>query len=191
MATAIDAEITGAGGANQDQIEYWNSPATAHWVEQQEQMDRLLAPLTAYLLDHAAAREGKSAIDVGCGCGATTLALARAVGATGHVLGVDISRPMLTRARERARHEELRNIELELADASVYSFQPAAADLAVSRFGVMFFRNPEAAFANLRSRAAARGTARVPGLAATRLQSVVRGAARGGAHGAARGAATA
>ena len=89
-------------------------------------------------------------IDVGCGCGATVLALAEAVGTQGRVLGVDVSRPMLARAHERAAAAGFSRVRFERADASIFRFPPEAADLVFSRFGVMFFRNPVEAFANLR-----------------------------------------
>jgi SAM-dependent methyltransferase len=110
-------------------------------------MDRALEQFGRGALISAQPRKGERVVDVGCGCGATTLALAQAVGPTGSVLGVDVSAPMLARARQRAR--EVAWITLVEADAATYAFEPRA-DLLFSRFGVMFFADPTAAFSNLR-----------------------------------------
>jgi len=137
--------------ANADQIEYWNGEVGRRWVRRQATLDRVFAPLTAALLERAAPRPGERALDVGCGCGTTALALAERVGAGGHVLAVDVSRPMLDHARARAAagggtRAPIKWLE---ADASARRFAPSA-DLLFSRFGVMFFAVPAAAFANLR-----------------------------------------
>ena len=96
-------------------------------------------------------------LDIGCGCGATLLELAGRVGPTGSVAGIDISVPMLGRARERLREHMLTNIQVMQSDAATHAFTPGAFDLAFSRFGVMFFDEPVAAFANIRSALAASG----------------------------------
>jgi SAM-dependent methyltransferase len=123
----------------------------------QERMDAMLAPLMTAALDRARPAVGEIVLDVGCGCGATLLALADRVGPDGSVLGVDISAPMLDRARERVRDSAVRNVRLTLSDAAVHAFEPGAFDLAFSRFGVMFFDDPDRAFANIRSALAAIG----------------------------------
>ena len=110
-------------------------------------MDRALEPYGRAALDAAQPREGERGVDIGCGCGATTLALAQAVGTAGSVLGIDVSAPMLTRARERSR--AVASITFVEADATTHAFEPHA-DFLFSRFGVMFFANPTAAFSNLR-----------------------------------------
>jgi SAM-dependent methyltransferase len=133
---------------NADQIAYWNGPAGQRWVDRQQAQDEMLEPVSAILLDRARAVPGERVIDVGCGCGATTRAFAEKVGAAGRVLGVDISAPMLQRARQVAPQGA--RVEFRLADASVYPFKPGWYDLIVSRFGVMFFAEPTASFANLR-----------------------------------------
>jgi SAM-dependent methyltransferase len=133
--------------ANREQIEYWNGPRGATWVVEQEMRDRALAPFSDATLDAAQVVAGERAIDVGCGCGANSLELGRLVGPRGAVLGIDISEPMLARARERATG--LAQVRFERADASVYPFAGDAA-LLFSRFGVMFFEDPFAAFQNLR-----------------------------------------
>ncbi len=140
--------MSGAPQANQ--AAYWNEEAGPRWVAAQERMDTLFAPLTEAALDHAAPQPGERVLDIGCGCGATVLALAASVRATGSVLGVDISRPMLARAAERMAALGLGQARLLLADAATHDFAPGSADLVFSRFGVMFFEDPVAAFANLR-----------------------------------------
>jgi SAM-dependent methyltransferase len=132
---------------NAEQIEYWNTQAGPTWVESQAHVDRLLAPLTAILLERAAAQAGERVLDVGCGCGDTSLQLAQA-GAD--VWGIDISGPMLARAEERAKELDLDNIVFSQTDASTQPLTPDH-DLIVSRFGVMFFADPTAAFRNLRT----------------------------------------
>jgi len=118
------------------------------WVALEEAMDRALEPFGQAVIDRALVRPGERAVDVGCGCGATLVSLAAAVGPTGHVLGVDIAAPIIERARARAA--DLPQVELVLADAQTFAFSPDH-DLVFSRHGVMFFQDEPAAFANLRS----------------------------------------
>jgi len=133
---------------NADQIAYWNGPGGQHWADRQQTQDVLLAPVAEILIDRARPKPGERIIDVGCGCGATTTALAQKVGSAGHVFGVDISAPMLARARQVAPAGL--PVDFVLADATVYPFDPAGFDLLVSRFGVMFFAQPALSFANIR-----------------------------------------
>jgi SAM-dependent methyltransferase len=133
---------------NADQIAYWNGPAGRHWTDRQEMQDVVLAPVSGVLIDRAGIAAGARIVDVGCGCGATTRDLASRVGPTGHVLGVDVSAPMLARARELAPSDA--PIDFVRADATTHRFEPAWSDLLFSRFGVMFFADPLAAFANIR-----------------------------------------
>src|SRR5512136_1193877 len=133
---------------NADQIAYWNGPGGQHWADRQQTQDIVLAPVSDILIDRAQAKAGERIVDVGCGCGATSIALAKKVGPTGQVLGIDISAPMLARARELAPAGA--RIDFALADATVYPFDPASFDLLVSRFGVMFFAEPARSFANMR-----------------------------------------
>jgi SAM-dependent methyltransferase len=143
---------------NSAQIAYWNSEAGPRWVAMQERMDAMLAPLMNAALDRARPAVGEAVLDIGCGCGATLLELANRVGPSGSVVGVDISAPMLDRARQRVRDNSLPNVHLTLSDAATHAFTPGAFDLAFSRFGVMFFANPEGAFANIRASLATAGT---------------------------------
>jgi SAM-dependent methyltransferase len=133
---------------NADQIAYWNGPNGQRWTDRQAEQDVLLAPVTQALIDRAAVRQGERIIDVGCGCGGASMALASRVAPTGFVLGVDISGPMLARARELAPKGA--PVDFVLADATVYPFDPGSFDLLVSRFGVMFFAEPAVSFSNLR-----------------------------------------
>jgi ubiquinone/menaquinone biosynthesis C-methylase UbiE len=135
---------------NAAQIAYWNDRAAVTWTAMQDRLDAMFTPLTARALDAAAPLAGERVIDVGCGCGATVLELARRVGPDGRVLGVDVSEPMAARARERIADAGLGNAEVKVSDASTFGFAPGQADLLFSRFGVMFFADPAAAFANLR-----------------------------------------
>src|SRR3978361_627717 len=85
---------------NADQIAYWNGPGGQHWADRQQTQDILLTPVSEILIDRAGAQPGNRIVDVGCGCGATTVALAAKVGPSGRVVGIDISAPMLARARQ-------------------------------------------------------------------------------------------
>lgn len=142
---------------NAAQIAYWNTEAGPRWVAMQERMDAMLAPLLNAALDRASPAVGETVLDLGCGCGATVLALAERVGPNGSVMGIDISAPMLDRARQRVRDSALGNIHLTQSDAAAHVFTPGAFDLAFSRFGVMFFDDPGGAFANIRTALAATG----------------------------------
>jgi SAM-dependent methyltransferase len=136
-------------GPNAEQIEYWNQQAGKQWVDANEKLDAMLAPFGHAAQEVAALRPGEGVLDVGCGVGQTTLELARRVGPSGSVLGIDISAPMLARAQERARAAGLANVRFENADAQIHAFTPSGVDVVFSRFGVMFFADPTAAFANL------------------------------------------
>jgi SAM-dependent methyltransferase len=135
--------------ANADQADYWGGAAGQRWVSGQETLDAVMAPVLDILLDRAAPAVGERVVDIGCGCGASAIALAERVGPAGGVTGIDISAPMLARARERAPAGL--PLQLVLADATVHAFEPGRADLMVSRFGVMFFADPVASFRNVRS----------------------------------------
>lgn len=140
--------MTDAAGLHADQVAFWNGPAGAQWAAGQERMDAMLAPVAEAAVAHAAVRPGETVLDIGCGCGATTLAIAKLVGPTGQVTGLDVSAPMLDLARTRGAG--LANVSWILADAASRDFEPSAVDLLFSRFGVMFFGDPASAFANLR-----------------------------------------
>jgi SAM-dependent methyltransferase len=134
-------------GPNAEQITYWNEQGGPRWVRMQEQLDDQLAPFGRIVMDRLAIGEGERVLDVGCGCGETSLELGRRVGAQGSVLGVDISTIMLQRARERGANAK--NVQFLVADAQTHAFAPASFEVIFSRFGVMFFQDPRAAFKNL------------------------------------------
>ena len=141
--------MSDARDGNAEQIAFWNGPGGASWVAGQVRMDATLAPVADAVIAHAEVRTGERVLDIGCGCGATALALADAVGPEGRVTGLDVSAPMLGLARTRAAGRA--NVDWVLEDATTHGFAPASADLLFSRFGVMFFDDPVAAFANLRT----------------------------------------
>ncbi|MDF2691987.1 MAG: methyltransferase [Labilithrix sp.] len=142
---------------NRDQSALWNDAAGRIWVEMQDVLDRMLAPLEARLIEEAFPGEGGRVLDIGCGAGATTLSMARRLGRTGLCLGVDISGPLVTAAKARAAAEGSGAAAFVQADAQTHAFEPESFDAVISRFGVMFFDDPVAAFANIRR--AARPTA--------------------------------
>jgi SAM-dependent methyltransferase len=134
--------------APEDQAALWIGAMGQTWVEMARVTDQLFEPLTAPLLEAAGA--GASALlDVGCGAGFTTLALARELGPAAHIVGADISGPLLLAARDRSMAAGV-PIDFVFGDAQTFDFGPATFDLIVSRLGVMFFADPVAAFANLR-----------------------------------------
>ncbi|MCI0690179.1 MAG: class I SAM-dependent methyltransferase [Sporichthyaceae bacterium] len=132
----------------QDQDQYWNGPEASHWLVHEHRYERMGAPFTRLVLDAAAVARTDRVLDVGCGAGSTTCTAARAA-ADGQALGVDIARPLLQRAKQRARHEGLTNVRFEHGDAQTHRLPPQGFDVAISRFGVMFFSDPTAAFANI------------------------------------------
>ena len=143
---------------NEAQRERWNGIDGEYWRTNQDRMDRTLAPVNEPLLEFAAPRPGSTVIDIGCGCGTTTLELARSVGPAGRAIGVDISEPMLELAKERSR--EVKNVSFRLGDAAELRVGGLEAELLFSRFGVMFFGDPVAAFGNLRTALAPGGRVR-------------------------------
>ncbi len=136
--------------ANADQTTFWNEQMGRNWVRSQSDVDTVMAAVGAAVLDACAARPGERALDIGCGAGAIALALAEAVGPAGSVTGADVSAPLLERARARAVEDGIGNLDFVLADAQDHDFALGGFDLVASRFGVMFFADPVAAFANLR-----------------------------------------
>src|SRR6266566_191416 len=119
---------------NKAQRQRWNGEDGEYWVRQQDRLDCTLAPISGPLMTFAAVRSGSAVMDVGCGCGATTIELARAVGPSGRVIGLDISRPMLELAKARLRAFE--NTTCLLGDAADLPLHDVGAELIFSRFGV-------------------------------------------------------
>jgi len=141
--------------ANQDQLEYWNGAAGQHWVDRQEALDIMLAPAAVATNASAQAKPGERILDIGCGCGGTSIELARRVGATGRVVGIDISAPMLEWAAQRLPPGL--PVHYVLADATTHIFEEGSFDALFSRFGVMFFADPVRTFTNLRRALRPRG----------------------------------
>ncbi|WP_326765275.1 class I SAM-dependent methyltransferase [Streptomyces sp. NBC_01591] len=134
--------------ANKDQEQAWNGYEGTYWADNQDRWDGVNEGFNEPLLTAAAITERDRVLDIGCGAGRTTRLAARQASG-GQVLGLDLSVPMLDRARESARHEALGNVTFERADVQVHPFGPGTFDVAISRFGVMFFDDPVAAFTNI------------------------------------------
>ncbi|HEU4562728.1 MAG TPA: methyltransferase domain-containing protein [Longimicrobium sp.] len=137
------------------QIALWNGVAGQAWVDEQALLDRTLAPFQDLLLEAVRAAGARQVLDVGCGTGGTTVAVAQLLGESGHCTGIDISEPMIAAARDRAERQRV-PASFVCADVQSYAFETGSFDLFISRFGVMFFPDPVRAFANLR-RAASDG----------------------------------
>ncbi|TAJ69335.1 MAG: class I SAM-dependent methyltransferase [Phenylobacterium sp.] len=135
---------------NRGQAALWNDASGRTWVEMQGLLDRMLAPFGERLLEAGFPGEGRRVLDIGCGAGATTLGMARRLGPDGLCLGVDISGPLVAAAKARVEAEGVRSAAFVQADAQTHRFDGGEFDAVVSRFGVMFFDDPEAAFANIR-----------------------------------------
>jgi SAM-dependent methyltransferase len=135
---------------NQEQSDAWNGESGRRWVTGADERDRVLAPVADALFTAAELTPGLRVLDVGCGCGATTLRAARLVGTTGTAIGIDLSAPMLEVARERAHAGTVGNTFFVHGDAQTHEFSGETIDLVIGRFGTMFFSDPVAAFANVR-----------------------------------------
>jgi SAM-dependent methyltransferase len=134
---------------NEMQIEYWNGAGGERFARSQDAIDRSMAKITEAAIAFAAPQTDERALDIGCGCGTTTFRLREKVGPNGATAGVDVSKVMLNVARARAAAANA-DIAFVEDDASKHDFQPVF-DLVFSRFGVMFFADPVAAFANIRN----------------------------------------
>ena len=132
-----------------EQAEDWNGASGREFIEQRERHERMLGRLRARLLAAAQIQDGENVLDIGCGCGETTILAARAAG-SGHALGADFSRIQVAEARRLAAAAGVANARFEVADAQVHPFGAGVFDVVLSSFGVMFFDDPAAAFANLR-----------------------------------------
>ena len=142
---------------NHEQIAYWNGDGGRKWAERDELMAGVLAPISDALLTRAAPRRARTALDVGCGGGSNTLQLLQHLDNPRHVLGIDVSAPLLEVARARVAERGTAppqtappRIEFLRADAATHDFGDWRFDVLFSRFGVMFFDDPVAAFAQLR-----------------------------------------
>jgi len=133
---------------NADMLAFWNGQGGHIWVARQVHTDITLTPVMGALLAFAAPRAGERVLDVGCGCGASTLDFARAVGPSGRVAALDISGPMLAEGEARAKAAGIANIDWQQVDPATAALE--GYDLLTSAFGVMFFGDPVGAFANMR-----------------------------------------
>ncbi|MFV0280527.1 MAG: class I SAM-dependent methyltransferase [Rhodoblastus sp.] len=128
---------------------YWDGDGGDKWIKGSADVDANVAPAQTAAIDLAGIEPGARVLDIGCGCGASTIALAASVGPEGRVLGIDISQAMIAQARKQTR--DLPQAECRVADAAREKFEDEKFDNLFSRFGVMFFGDPTAAFAHLRA----------------------------------------
>ncbi|NLA34150.1 MAG: class I SAM-dependent methyltransferase [Actinobacteria bacterium] len=149
--------MTANSYANQEQAEFWGGARGRSWADATDRYDAQLERYALLAVSAAAPLPGDTVLDIGCGTGATTFECAAAVGPTGHVIGVDISRPMLERAEANRASRKVTNVRFLEADAQVMPPLERLVDAVVSRFGVMFFADPTAAFANIASMTRDRG----------------------------------
>ena len=133
---------------NSEQAKAWNGPEGVHWARNQDRWNAVNEGFNEPLLEAAAITGTHRVLDLGCGSGQTTRLAARRA-SEGGALGLDLSGPMLAEARARAEREGIANVSFTRGDAQVHPFEPGAFDVAISRFGVMFFADPVAAFANI------------------------------------------
>jgi SAM-dependent methyltransferase len=134
---------------NVEQVDYWDGAGGEHWVAEQVRYDEINAEFGSQVVAALAPQPGDRVLDVGCGNGALSLAIAPLVAPAGRVFGLDISGPMIEVAAQRAHAARSSNAIFEQGDAQTYHLEEASFDAMVSRFGVMFFDDPDAAFANL------------------------------------------
>jgi SAM-dependent methyltransferase len=137
------------GTANAAQAAHWNDRAGRTWVDLQPLLDRMFAGFVPLLIEPLGP-DMRAVLDIGCGAGALTLAAAERIGPAARCTGVDISAPLAAAAESRAVAAGRTGITFDVADAQTYSFEAGGFDAVVSRFGVMFFDDPVAAFSNLR-----------------------------------------
>jgi SAM-dependent methyltransferase len=152
--------MDGAHEMDDEQASVWNGAGGRGWVEMQEVLDRLFQPLEDLLVEAVCSARAARVLDVGCGTGGTTLAIARRLDVADGCTGIDVSEPMVAAARSRAEQQGV-GARFVRADAQRHRFDPATLDMIVSRFGVMFFDDSIQAFANLRAAARQGGTLRV------------------------------
>jgi ubiquinone/menaquinone biosynthesis C-methylase UbiE len=134
--------------ANTECFEAWNGDSGRRWADEADRRDHVLAAVAEVLSKAAHLAAGERVLDIGCGCGTTTLDAARAVGPGGRACGIDLSAPMLDIARRRCATAGLTNVEFVQGDAQTHRFA-STVDAAISRFGTMFFADPAAAFVNI------------------------------------------
>ena len=134
---------------NKNQRDFWSGKGGDIWVERQNAMDTMLSPLGEAALNKLNLNEGENVLDIGCGCGHTTLNIAKKISPDGQVTGLDISKPMLKRAKESANEMSISNASFNCVDVQTDDIGEEVYSAAFSRFGVMFFEDPVAAFCNI------------------------------------------
>ena len=134
---------------NKNQRDFWSGKGGDIWVERQNAMDTMLSPLGEAALNKLNLNEGENVLDIGCGCGNTTLNIAKRISPDGQVTGLDISKPMLKRAKESANEMSISNASFNCVDVQTDDMGEEVYSAAFSRFGVMFFEDPVAAFCNI------------------------------------------
>ena len=134
---------------NKNQRDFWSGKGGDIWVERQNAMDTMLSPLGEAALNKLNLNEGENVLDIGCGCGHTTLNIAKRISPDGQVTGLDISEPMLKRAKESANEMSISNVSFNCVDVQTDDIGEEVYSAAFSRFGVMFFEDPVAAFCNI------------------------------------------
>ena len=134
---------------NKNQRDFWSGKGGDIWVERQNAMDTMLSPLGEAALNKLNLNEGENVLDIGCGCGHTTLNIAKRISSDGQVTGLDISEPMLKRAKESANEMSISNASFNCVDVQTDDMGEEVYSAAFSRFGVMFFEDPVAAFCNI------------------------------------------
>jgi ubiquinone/menaquinone biosynthesis C-methylase UbiE len=134
---------------NKNQRDFWSGKGGDIWVERQNAMDTMLSPLGEAALNKLNLNEGENVLDIGCGCGHTTLNIAKRISPDGQVTGLDISEPMLKRAKESANEMSISNASFNCVDVQTDDIGEEVYSAAFSRFGVMFFEDPVAAFCNI------------------------------------------
>ena len=135
---------------NQDQKEFWNEKKGKIWVSLEKHIDKMLNPLGDHAIKILEPKDGEKILDVGCGTGSTTQNLSKLVGDSGLITGMDISEPILDFAKKQSNSKKINNINFILADAQNFQFLTKSYDAIFSRFGIMFFEDPIAAFKNIK-----------------------------------------
>ena len=137
--------------SNEKQKEYWTNSAGNLWVKDKSEKDNMLEPLGNYALSKFNIIQGMNILDIGCGTGKTTTQLAKKIGSSGHVLGLDLSETMINEARKYSDKDKTSNIDFLVQDVQNEKLKNLEYDAAFSRFGVMFFSDPIMAFKNIYS----------------------------------------
>jgi SAM-dependent methyltransferase len=138
-----------APGVNVEQRRAWDGGEGDNWTDNEEWYSAAVQFLAPHLIEGVQIKPSDSVLDIGCGCGDSTREVARKAH-SGSAFGIDLSRRMIERARERASAEDVTNVEFRVGDAQVYRFEPACFDVAISKYGSMFFDDPVQAFSNVR-----------------------------------------